>query len=337
MNVLVTGAGGFVGGGIARALIARGHVVHAIQRGSYPALDALAREGKAKVFRGDLVDRDGVLRAAEGCGAAFHVAAKAGVWGPYVDYYRSNVVATEHVLAACRAHGIGRLIHTSTPSVVHAGHDVTGVDERAPYAEKYETAYPETKAIAERMVLAANGPGLATIALRPHLVWGPGDPHLVPRLIDRARKGRLMLVGGGKNRIDATYIDSAVHAHLCAFDRLAPGAPVLGKPCAGRAYFIAQGEPMPLAELVNGILGAAGVAPVTRSISPRRAWLAGAVLEGAFRLAGAKSEPPLTRFVARQLATEHFFDLTAAKRDLGYQAPVTTAEGLERLRLSLRR
>lgn len=332
MKVLVTGAGGFVGGGIARALVARGHVVHAIQRGSYPDLDALAREGKARVLRGDLADPEAVLRAAEGCEAAFHVAAKAGVWGPYAEYYRSNVVATENVIAACRAHRIARLVFTSTPSVVHAGHDVRGLDERAPYAARYETAYPETKAIAEKMVLAANGASLATIALRPHLVWGPGDPHLVPRIVARARRGRLVLVGGGTNVIDATYLESAVHAHLCAFDRLAIGAP-----CAGRAYFVAQGEPMPLADLVNGILGAAGLPPVKRSVDPRAAWAIGAVIEGAFRLARAQTEPPLTRFVARQLATDHYFDLTAAKRDLGYHAPVSTAEGLERLRASLRR
>lgn len=329
--VLITGAGGFVGGGVARAMIARGHVVHAILRRAYPALAPLERAGALRVFRGDLADAETARRAAEGCESAFHVAAKAGVWGPYDEYYRSNVVATEHVLAACRAAGVRRLVFTSTPSVVHAGHDVEGVDERAPYAERYETAYPETKAIAERMVLAESGPALATVALRPHLVWGPGDPHLVPRILERARRGRLVLVGGGAKKIDATYVDSAVHAHLCALDRLAPDAA-----CAGRAYFVAQGEPMPLRDLVNGILDAAGLPPVRRSVDPRVAWAAGAVLEGAYRLARSEREPPLTRFVAHQLSTAHWFDLGAARRDLGYEAPISTAEGLRHLAASLR-
>lgn len=330
-HVLVTGAGGFVGSRIVQALALRGAVVHTIQRGSYPALDALEREGKARVHRGDLADRDAVLRAAEGCEGAFHVAAKAGVWGRYAEYYRSNVVGTENVLGACRVHGLRKLVFTSTPSVVHAGHDVAGVDERAPYAERYESAYPETKAIAEKMVLAEDGASLATLALRPHLVWGPGDPHLVPRIVDRARRGRLALVGGGRELIDATYIDSAVHAHLCAWDRLAPGAA-----CAGRAYFVAQGEPMPLRELVNGILGAAELPPLRRSVDPRVAWAIGAVLEGVYRALGKQDEPPLTRFVARQLATAHWFDLSAARSDLGYEAPVSTEEGLRRLGVWLR-
>lgn len=325
-RVLVTGAGGFIGGAIAAAMIARGHVIHALQRGRYPRLEALEREGKLRIFRGDLADRELVLRAAEGCEGVFHVAAKAGVWGSYDEYARSNVVGTERILEACRAHAIPKLVYTSTPSVVHAGRDVEGVDERAPYAERFETAYPHTKAIAENMVLAENGAALATVAIRPHLVWGPGDPHFVPRILDRARRGRLVLVGGGRKMIDATYIDSAVHAHLCAWDRLAPGAA-----CAGRAYFVAQGEPMPLADLVNGILAAAGLPPVRRSVSPGLAYVLGAAMEGAYRLVGARVEPPLTRFVARQLATAHWFDLGAARRDLGYQAPVTTAEGLARL------
>jgi nucleoside-diphosphate-sugar epimerase len=326
VHVLVTGAGGFLGGGIARALVSRGHVVHAIQRGSYPELDALEREGKARVFRGDLGDSDAALRAAEGCEGAFHVAAKAGVWGPYAEYHRSNVVATENVLAACRAQGLRKLVYTSTPSVVHGGHDVEGQGESAPYAERYETAYPETKAIAERAVLAANGASLSTVALRPHLVWGPGDPHLVPRILDRARRGRLVLVGGGTKKVDATYVDNAVAAHLAAWERLAPGAA-----CAGRAYFVANGEPMPLRELVNGILAAGGMPPVQRSVPAGAAWAIGGLLELGYRAVGARSEPPLTRFVARQLATAHWFSLEGARRDLGYVPRVTTQEGLERL------
>lgn len=329
-RVLVTGAGGFVASGIVRSLIERGVIVHALQRGTYPELDALEHEGKLRVFTGPLENRELVMRAAEGVSSIFHVAAKAGVWGPFADYYRSNVVGTEHVLAAARAAGVRKLIFTSTPSVVHGGHDLEGIDERATYAARYRTAYPKTKAIAEKMVLAENGARISTVALRPHLVWGPGDPHLVPRILDRARRGRLVLVGGGVAKVDATYIDSAVHAHLCAWERLDVGAA-----CAGRAYFIAQGEPMPIRDLIDGILRAAELPKVKRSVNPRVAWALGAMLELGYHALRRPEEPPLTRFVVEQLATSHYFDLTAARRDLGYEAPVSTSEGLRRLSVYL--
>jgi nucleoside-diphosphate-sugar epimerase len=273
-----------------------------------------------------LADAAAVSEAARGCDAVFHVAAKAGVWGPYEAYHRANVVGTRHVLEACRAHGVSRLVYTSTPSVVHGGGDVEGLDESAPYATHFETHYPATKAEAERMVLAAHGPDLMTVALRPHLIWGPGDNHLVPRIVARARAGRLRLIGGPPKKVDATYIDNAAWAHVLALDKLAPGAA-----CGGRAYFIAQGEPLPMNELVNRILGAVGLPPVTKTVPPRVAWLAGAAMEGAWRLLGRQDEPLMTRFVARQLSTAHWYDLSAAKRDLGYEAQVPLAEGLARL------
>ncbi len=329
-RVLVTGAGGFVAGGIVTSLIERGVVVHTLQRGFYPHLEALERQGKLRIFKGRLEDRELVLRASEGVTTIFHVAAKAGVWGSFTDYYRSNVLGTEHVLAAARTQGVRKLVFTSTPSVVHGGHDIEGIDERAAYAVRYRTAYPKTKAIAEKMVLAENGLRFSTVALRPHLVWGPGDPHLVPRIIERARRGRLVLVGGGIAKVDATYIDSAVHAHLCAWERLEPGAA-----CAGRAYFIAQGEPMPMRDLINGILDAAKLPSVRRAVDARFAWAVGALFELAYHSLGRTEEPPMTRFVAEQLATAHWFDLSAARRDLGYEAPVSTSEGLRRLSVFL--
>lgn len=328
-HALVTGASGFIGLALTRALVARGFVVHALNRGASPALEALASAGQVVAFRGDVADAGTAAQAARGCAIAFHVAAKAGVWGSYADYHRANVVGTERVIDACRAAGVPRLVFTSSPSVAHAGGDIEGLDESAPYPARYAAAYPETKARAERAVLAANGPTLATLAVRPHLVWGPGDTNLTPRILERARRGRLVLVGGGYKRIDATYIDSAVHAHLCALDRLAPGAP-----CAGRAYFIAQGEPMPLRTLVFGILDAYGLPARARSVPRRLAVALGGAIELGWRALGRAGEPPLTRFVAEQLGTAHWFDLSAARRDLGYAAPVTTAEGLERLRRS---
>ncbi len=337
MTVLVTGASGFVGLALTRALVARGEHVRTLSRTTNATLEALAAGGKVTVTRGDLADRGAVLRAAEGARAILHVGAKAGVWGPRAEYLATNVGGTSNVLAAARALGIARIVYTSTPSVVHAGGDVAGLDESAPYATHFSTPYPESKAIAERAVLGAsgatlpNGEILATCALRPHLVWGPGDTNLVPRIVERARAGRLALVDGGASTIDATYIDSCVHAHLCALDRLAPDAA-----CAGRPYFIAQGEPTTMRALVLGIVEAYGLPPRARSIPLPVAKLAGALIESGYRIARAQKEPPLTRFVAEQLGTSHWFDLAAARRDLGYVVPVTTAEGLRRLAASAR-
>jgi nucleoside-diphosphate-sugar epimerase len=332
MKVLVTGASGFVGLAVTHALVARGDHVRTLSRTTNGTLDALAARGAITMTRGDLADRDAVMRAAEGADAILHVGAKAGVWGARDEYLRTNVGGTSNVLAAARALGIGRVVYTSTPSVVHAGRDVEGIDESAPYATHFATAYPETKAIAERAVLAANSPKLATCALRPHLVWGPGDTNLVPRIVERARAGRLALVNGGASIIDATYIDSCVHAHLLALDRLAPDAP-----CAGRAYFIAQGEPTTVRALVLGIVEAHGLPPKARSVPLPIAKTAGSLIELAYRAARVEREPPLTRFVAEQLGTSHWFDLSAAKRDLGYEAPITTADGLRRLAASVSR
>jgi len=320
--ILVTGGGGFLGGAVVRQLLAQGEPVRSLQRSDAPAL----RELGAEVVRADLADAEAVFSAAEGCEAILHIGAKAGVWGPYAEYYRANVLGTRNVMEACRKHGIQRLVYTSTPSVIHSGGDVEGVDESAPLATHFETAYPATKAEAERMVLAANGPGLATVALRPHLIWGPGDPQLVARILTRARAGRLRLVGGGEKLIDSVYIDNAVRAHLLALDRLAPGSP-----CSGKAYFITQGEPVPQRELINGILKAGGLPPCGKSISPRAAYAVGAAMEIIWRILRRTDEPVMTRFLARQLATAHWYDISAARRDLGYAPQVTLAEGLARL------
>ena len=324
---LVTGGGGFLGRAIVERLRARGVPVASFARGAHPELAALGVE----TLRGDLRDAAAVRRACTGRSVVFHVAARAGVWGSYDDFFQANVQGTRHVLEACRAEGVGRLVYTSTPSVVFDGRDLRGVDESAPYPSHYESAYPETKAIAERLVLAANGPDLATVSLRPHLIWGPGDPHFVPRITARARAGRLRIVGDGRNEVDTLYVDDAAEAHLRAAEHLAPGSPV-----AGRAYFLSAGKPVRLWDMVNHLLAAADLPPLTRSVPARVALAAGFVLEVLHRLLPLRGEPLMTRFLARELATSHWFDISAARRDLAWQPEVDLDEGLRRLRASLR-
>lgn len=322
MKALVTGGGGFLGLAIVRLLRQRGDEVRSLARNLYPELDALGVEQ----LRGDLADAGTVAEAAAGCDLVFHVAAKAGVWGDYQDYHQANVVGTANVIAACRACGIDKLIYTSSPSVVFDGKDMEGVDESVPYPAHFEAHYPRTKAEAEKLVLAANGPNLATTALRPHLIWGPGDNHLVPRILDRGRRGRLRRIGRRPCLVDTLYIDNAATAHLQAADALAVGSPV-----AGKTYFLAQGEPKPVWEVVDRILAAGGLPPVTRVISPQLAYAAGWLLEKTYTLLRLSGEPPMTRFVARELSTAHWFDLSAARRDFGHQPQVSFAEGMERL------
>ncbi|MBI4676675.1 MAG: NAD-dependent epimerase/dehydratase family protein [Elusimicrobia bacterium] len=327
MKALVTGGGGFLGKAIVALLVKRGDSVRSIARGATPGLAAMGVES----LRGNIADAASAEEAVRGVDVVFHAAAKAGVWGDPEEYRRSNVVGTRNVLAACRTHGVRRLVFTSSPSVVFDGRDMEGVDESVPYPERYKAPYSETKAEAERAVLAANGPDLATVALRPHLVWGPGDNHLVPRIVERARQGRLFKISGPPRLVDSTYVDNAAEAHVLAADRLGAGLPP-----AGRAYFISNGEPMPVWELVDRILAAAGLPPLTRTIPPGAAYAAGCVLELAHRVLGLSGEPRLTRFLAEELSTSHWFDLTAARRDLGYEPKVSIAEGLRRLALSLR-
>lgn len=320
MRALVTGGGGFLGGAIARRLLAAGHEVSVAGRGDYPELRALG----ARTLRLDVADLPAVWLAATGQDVVFHAAAKAGVWGDPREYRRTNVLGTANVLAACREHGVRRLVYTSSPSVVFDGRDQEGAAE-LPLARRFLSPYPATKAEAERQVLAANGPELATVALRPHLVYGPGDPHLVPRLVARARRGRLRIVGDGRNRVSLTYVDNAAAAHLQALERLAPGAA-----CGGRAYFIADPEPVALWPWINDLLGRLGIPPVTARVPYGVARAAGALAEGVWRVLRLAGEPPMTRFVAAQLATSHWYDVGPARTALGYAPPVGPEEAIER-------
>lgn len=320
MKVLVTGGGGFLGRAIVQRLLARGDSVRIFARGEYHDMAAQGVE----VLRGDVQDATAVAAACKGCDTVFHVAGRPGIARPYTLYHGPNVVGTENVIAACRAHGIGRLIFTSSASVVFDGTDMEGVDESVPYPPRYEAYYPQSKAIAERNVLAANSAEMATVALRPHLIWGPGDTQLLPRIIARAKT--LRRIGPVDKKVDSTYVDDAADAHLLAYDRLRPGSPV-----AGRVYFISQGDPRGVWEMVNGILAAAGLPPVTRRVPRWAALAAGAGLELIHWLARLQTEPRFTRFLVGELSTAHWFNIAAARRDLGYAPRVSIDEGLRRL------
>lgn len=314
MKALVTGGAGFLGSRIARLLVAHGHEVTVCSR---QATKHETRDTKHAFLDLDLRDADAVARAVAGHDALFHVAAKAGVWGKRAEYFGINVTGTRNVIAACQKHGVKKLVYTSTPSVVFSGKLIGGADESAPYPDAYLTHYARTKAIAEREVLAANGlDGMLTVALRPHLIWGKGDPHLLPRVLERARAGKLKQVGDGRNRVDITHVNDAAQAHVDALDHL--------DAAAGKAYFIAS-ETVALWPWLNGVLKRAGIPEVTAKVSAGTAYKAGAVLEFVWKLFGLGGEPPMTRFVAGNLATDHWFDISRARKELHY-APRWTGE-----------
>jgi 2-alkyl-3-oxoalkanoate reductase len=327
MHALVTGGGGFLGGYIVEALLARGDRVRSFGRGKYPQLSAQGVE----VVRGDIRDNDALARACSGIDCVYHAAALPGIGMDREAFRTVNQVGTELLLANCRRQGVRRFVYTSSPSVVFAGGDQCDVDETAPYDFAWMRAnrayYSESKACAEQAVLAANSEWLKTCALRPHLIWGPGDTHLIPRLIQRARAGRLRRVGDGTNLVDVTYVENAAEAHLLAADALNGEA----ASAAGKSYFISQGEPVNCWKWIDEILALANLPPVKKSMSLKTASRVGAACETAYRALRLKSEPPMTRFLAAQLATAHWFDITAARRDLGYVPRVSTAEGMKRL------
>ncbi len=327
VRILVTGGGGFLGRYIVSRLFDGGHQVAILGRSTHPDLEARG----AEPFYGDLADRALVEAACRKREAVFHLAARAGVWGPRNAYFQANVTGTRNVIHGCRRHGVGYLVYTSTPSVVFDRRPFRDADETLPYGRRWLCHYAHTKAIAEREILAAHSGGdLRTLALRPHLIWGVGDPHLVPRVVDRARRGRLRVIGRGDNRVDITHVENAAAAHIDAFRAL------LADKGGGRAYFVSQGRPVVLWDWINDLLRRLDIPPVEDRIPLPVAYAVGWLLEGVYRLFRLPGEPPMTRFVAIQLAQDQFFSIDAARRDLGYRPRIETTAGLDELATHLR-
>jgi 2-alkyl-3-oxoalkanoate reductase len=317
VKVLVTGATSLLLGRVAAALLERGDEVVCLQR-HRADLDT-------DQVLADVRDADAVRRAVQGCDAVIHGAAKVGVVGAWEEYRSINVDGTAAVVSAARDASIAKVVYVSSPSVAHGGSAIVGGAAEAPVTGRRRAWYAESKALAEQLAMGACDGSLGVVAVRPHLVWGPGDTQLVGRIVERAAAGRLVLVGGGTALVDTTYLDNAVGAHLAALDAVGPDAA-----CAGRAYVIANGEPRPIRELVAGICRAAGVPFEPRSVPGGVARTVGGVVERVwprFR----SGEPPLTRFLAEQLGTAHWFDPRPARDDLGWSPTVTIDEGLSTL------
>lgn len=321
MKALVTGGGGFLGRYIVEQLLERGDGVVVAARGDYPELVAMGVE----LVRGDLADAATAQKACDGVDIVFHVAAKAGLWGAWDDFYRPNVVATKNLLEACKTKGIGKFVFTSSPSVIFDNQPHTGCDESHPYPAHYESFYPQTKAMAEQLVMKANCDELLTVSLRPHLIWGPRDAHILPGIIARAKEGKLIQVGDGTNKVDMVYVEDAARAHLQAADTLLPGSPL-----AGSAYFITQDEPVNLWGWIAALLTHLGLQPPQRNISLGTARAIGALMECVYRWLPLQGEPRMTKFLASELAMSHYYDISRAKKDFGYQPQYTMDTALEK-------
>jgi nucleoside-diphosphate-sugar epimerase len=321
-TVLVTGGGGFLGKAIVRRLLQEKADVRSFSRKAYSELESLGVEQ----FRGDIRDAKAVNKACEGVEVVFHVAAKIQLWGDYRDFFKTNVIGTENVIQACRKREIHQLVYTSSPSVIHHGReDVLGVDESAPYPEHYPSYYQKSKSLAEQRIVKASNNSLQTVALRPQLVLGPGDTQLIPRLIKWSKN--LRIIGDGKNLVDWTFLDNAAYAHVLAAEKL-----MMNQGIAGKVFFISQGQPIGLWELVNHILESAGKEPINKKFPKDAAYFLGWLFEVVYSCFRIKSEPRMTRGLATALAMNSWFDISAARTELGYAPEVTSEEGLKKIK-----
>lgn len=323
MNVLVTGGGGFMGMALIKRLIKEGHKVTSFSRREYPLHWALGINS----IQADITNYEAVEKACENRDVVFHIAAKVGIWGEYDSYYSTNVTGTRNVIEACRKQGVGRVVFTSSSSVVFDGSDLDGIDESYPYPSRYLSHYSATKAMAEQLIIESNSVSLKTISLRPHLVWGPYDAHLVPGILKRASSGNLRRIGDREHFIDTTYIDNMVDALLLAADSLQT------KPeAAGKNFFITNGEPARVWDFVNSIIQIAGHEPVQKKIPEKLAMFAAGTSEFFHKTFRVKSEPFMTRFAIKEICTNHWFDISNARNVLGYNPSVSYAEGFKILK-----
>jgi Nucleoside-diphosphate-sugar epimerases len=320
MNILITGGGGFLGRNLAAALLPKGHKVWNFSRKNHPQLQTMGVD----TICGDLQDEAGVSAAFKGMEVVFHVASRVGIWGDYNDFYQTNVIGTENVIKGCRTHGIKKLLYTSTPSVVFDWGDLCGADETTPYSKSFHGHYAKTKAMAEQMILQASDDKLSTVALRPHLIIGPDDPHLIPRLVNAAKQGKLKIVGTGKNLVDVTYIQNAVDAHILAFEKLSPQSRL-----AGQAYFIGQERPVVLWDFINEILVRYNLPKITQKVPASAAFYIGLLFESWYKFFRINGEPPMTRFVSLQFSRSHYFSHQKAKNDFGYEPKISIEQALD--------
>jgi nucleoside-diphosphate-sugar epimerase len=298
--------------------------LRALRSLSRTAAEDLLGQG-VECCRGDLNDFSAVSAAVKGCDVVFHLAAKAGIWGSYKSYHQSNVVGTLNVLKACEHHRVKRLVYTSTASVVFNGDELSNVSEVVPYGRRWLCGYTKTKMLAERAVLAANGQHLSTVALRPHLIWGPGDNHLIPTLLRTARQGLLFQVGSGDNWVDLSYVEDVAEAHYLAMQALERGS------VAGKAYFISQGDPIRLWEWINFLFEKLNLPRVRKRLPYKLAYGLGGLWEFVYKLLRISHSPPMTRFLAKELSLNHYFDISAAKMELQYLPKISNEEGMQRL------
>lgn len=322
-KVLVTGGGGFVGSHIVRLLQKKKSIEPiVVGRNRYPELE----KGGVRCLRGDISNQQEMHTIIRDVDTVFHVAALAGIWGKWEDYQRINVEGTANVVSACKQNGIKRLIYTSTPSVVFNGRDIDAGDEGLPYAEKFLCHYAKSKMIAEKLILSVDHPHLSCCAIRPHLVWGPGDPHLIPRLLERGRMKKLKKVGKCTNMVDISYVENVASAHILAAENLENSGTA-----AGKAYFISQGEAVNLWDWIDELFAQFKIPVIQKKVSFPVAYMAGYFLEGLHHLFMSENEPQMTRFLAEQLALSHNFSIENAQNDFGYFPAINTQEGMKRM------
>lgn len=322
MNALVTGGGGFIGSALVRELINTGYKVTSFSRGDYPEL----REIGIKVLRGDLSDVGAVISACTGQDIVFHVAAKAGFTGAYKDYYAANVAGTENIIHSCRVNKVKYLIYTSSASVVFSGTGIEGADESLPYPVRPLSFYTATKALAEQLVLKENSASLRTLALRPHLVYGPGDKHLLPRIIDRAKSGSLRIIGKGRNIVDVTYIENMTSSQIVAAKAI-----IENPEASGKAYFITNGEPVLLWDFMNKILEVAGVDKIKKSVPAWIAEVLSVFIDASHKVIMKNREPLFTRFLVKELTQNHWFNICNARSILRYNPVISNIDSLNKM------